>query len=173
MNNKQKNSQGRSAKWGWGILLGMSALLILAGIGWTSGLPQMALENIAEYTNLEPGVFMQGEPSAFAVIAVIARGYGAGYAALGLMALLVALEGYRHGTRWAWTVMWVLAATFAALAGIFLLAGETYVLSLGILSLAVITLVGLLLARKDLSSQAGETGSLMGEKHVGQQSSRP
>lgn len=151
MNDKQRNSQGRSAKWGWGILLGMSALLTLAGLNWIFGLPQMALDNIAEYTSLEPGIFMQGEPSAFDVIAVIARGYGAGYAALGLMALLVALEGYRHGTRWSWTVMWVLAATFAALAGIFLLAGETYALSLGILFLAVITLVGLLLAREGLA----------------------
>ena len=51
------------------------------------------------------------------------RGYGAGYAALGLMALLVALEGYRNGTRWAWMVMWVLVLAYASIAGIFLLAG--------------------------------------------------
>ncbi len=43
--------------------------------------------------------------------------------------------------------MWVLAAAFATLAGIFLVAGESYTLSLGILSFAVITLAGLLLAR--------------------------
>ncbi len=147
----QKNIQSRRAKLGWGILLGMSALLIFAGSGWLFSLPQMALENIAEYANLEPGVFMQGEPSAFDVIAVIARGYGAGYIALGLIALLIALEGYRRGTRWAWRVMWVLAATFAALAGIFMLAGESYALNFGILSFAVITLVGLLLARKGLA----------------------
>lgn len=147
----QENIQSRRAKLGWGILLGMSALLIFAGSGWLFSLPHMALENIAEYANLEPGVFMQGEPSAFDVIAVIARGYGAGYIALGLMALLIALEGYRRGTRWAWRVMWVLAATFAALAGIFMLAGESYALNLGILSFAVITLVGLLLARKGLA----------------------
>jgi hypothetical protein len=148
MNNNQEYIRPRSVKFGWGILLGMSALLTLAGVSWFLGLPQMALDNIAEYANLDPGVFMQGEPSAFDVIAVIARGYGAGYTALGLLALLVALEGYRNGTRWAWTVMWILTAAFAALAGIFLLAGETYALGLGILSLAVITLVGLLLARK-------------------------
>lgn len=148
METNQGNNQSRTAKWGWGILLGMSALLIFAGSGWLFSLPQMALENIAEYANLEPGVFMQGEPSAFDVVTVIARGYGAGYVALGLMALLVALEGYRRGTRWAWKVMWVLAATFASLAGIFMLAGESYALSLGILSFALITLVGLLLARK-------------------------
>jgi hypothetical protein len=151
MKTNQEISQGRTAKWGWGILIGMSALLILAGISWLLGLPQMALENIAEYANLDPSVFMRGEPSAFDIIAVIARGYGVGYAALGLMALLVALEGYWNGSWWAWRVMWVLVAAFAALAEIFLLAGESYVLSLGILSFAVITLVGLLLARKELA----------------------
>jgi hypothetical protein len=147
----QNNNQSRTAKWGWVILLAMSALLTIAGLSWLFSLPQMALGNIAEYASLDPGVFMQGVPSAFDVITLIARGYGAGYTALGLMALLVALEGYRRGTRWAWTVMWVFAATFAALAGIFLLAGETYALSLGILSFAAITLVGLLLARRGLA----------------------
>ena len=132
-------------------MLGMSALLILAGIGWLFNLPQMALENIAEYSSFDPGVFRQGQPSAFDVITVIARGYGAGYAILGLMALLVSVEGYRNGTRWSWMVMWVLAAAFAALAGTFLLAGESYALSLGILALALVTLVGLLLARKGLA----------------------
>jgi hypothetical protein len=151
MMTKQHTNQNRTAKLGWGILVGMSALLILAGFGWLLGLPQMAADNIAEHARLDPGIFMQGDPSALDVIAVIARGYGAGYLALGVMALLVALEGYRNGLRWSWRVMWVLAAAFAALAVIFLLAGETYALSLGILSLAVIALVGLLLARQGLA----------------------
>ncbi|HSG14799.1 MAG TPA: hypothetical protein VLE70_00575 [Anaerolineae bacterium] len=138
------------SKVGWIILIGMSALLIFAGLGWFFGLPQMELDNIVEYANLDTSVFMQGEPSAFDVITVVARGYGVGYAALGLMAGLVALEGYRNGSRWAWGVMWVLAAAFAALAGTFFLAGESYVLSLGILSFAVIAVVGLLMARKGL-----------------------
>jgi len=151
METNRENRRTKTAKWGWGILLVMSALLMLAGLGWLLSLPQMALDNIAEYAGFEPGVFMQGEPSAFDVIAVITRGYGAGYVVLGLMALLVALEGYRNSTRWAWMVMWVLVLAYAALAGIFLLAGESYALSLGVLSLAVITLVGLLLARKGVA----------------------
>jgi hypothetical protein len=61
----------------------MSALLTLAGPSWIFGLPQMTLDNTTEYTSLEPGIFMQGEPSAFDVIAMIARGYGAGYTTLG------------------------------------------------------------------------------------------
>lgn len=151
MGTNRENKRSKTAKWGWGILLGMSALLILAGIGWYFSLPEMALENIAERTSLEPDGFMVGKPSAFDIITLIARGYGAGYAILGLMALLVALEGYRNGTGWAWMAMWVLELAYVAIADIFLLAGETYALSFGVLALAVITLVGLLLARKGIA----------------------
>lgn len=148
MGTTQEYRQTRTARWGWGILLVMSTLLILAGTGWYFSLPEMALENISERTNLGPDGFMLGKPSAFDIITLIARGYGAGYAVLGLMALLVALDGFRNGRRWTWMAMWVLVLAYAAIAVIFLLAGETYALSLGVLSLAVITVVGQLLARK-------------------------
>jgi hypothetical protein len=160
MNDNREYGRTRSERFGWGILLVMSALLMLAGISWFITLPELALGNIAERTSLEPAGFMAG--GAFGVITMIARGYGAGYAVLGLMALLVSLEGYRNGTRWAWTVMWALVLAYAALAGTFLLAGESYALSLGILSFALAALAGLLLARKDLSSPSGETVSLKG-----------
>jgi len=149
----EAKSQSRAARWGWGILLGVSALLILVGLNWYFGLPEMALENIAERTSLEPDGFMVGKPSAFDIITLIARGYGAGYVALGLMALLIALEGYRNGTRWAWRIMWVLVLAYTAIAGIFLLAGETYVLSFGVLAFAVIAVVGLLLSSKKLGGR--------------------
>jgi hypothetical protein len=151
MGTNRENKRFKTAKWGWGILLGMSALLILAGTGWYFSLPEMALESIADRTSLEPDGFMVGKPSAFDIITLIGRGYGAGYVALGLMALLVALEGYRNSSRWAWMTMWVLVLAYAAIAGTFLVSGETYALSFGILSFAVVTLVGLLLARKGLT----------------------
>jgi hypothetical protein len=143
----EAKSQSRAAKWGWGILMGVSALLMLAGLGWYFSLPQMLLENIVEYASLEPGVLTQGEPSAFDVIALIARGYGAGYAGLGLLGLIVGVEGYRNGTRWAWIAMWVLVFALMAIAGIFMLAGDN-VPGLGSLALAVVALVGMLLARR-------------------------
>jgi hypothetical protein len=160
MDINRENRRTKTSKWGWGILLGVSVLLTLLGIFWYMGLPEMALENIAERTSLGPDGFMMGDSSAFDIITLIARGYGAGYAALGLMALLVALEGYRNGTRWAWRVMWVLVLAYATIAGIFLLAGETYALSLGVLGIAVVALFGLLLAHKGLSLPAGEMDSL-------------
>ncbi|HEY1408360.1 MAG TPA: hypothetical protein VF434_05420 [Promineifilum sp.] len=148
----EATSRPRAAKWGWGILLGVSVLLTLAGLFWTMQLPEMLLENIAERTALEPDGFLEGSPSAFDVITLIARNFGAGYAALGLLALLVGLEGYRNGSRWAWTAMWVLVAAFTALAVSFTLAaGRVYGPDVGFLALAVITLAGLLLARKGLA----------------------
>jgi len=152
MVNQQGISQSRSAKVGWIILLVLSAFLILAGVGWFGMLPQMMSENIAEYANLDPGVLTQGSPSAMDVITIITRGYGAAYALLGLLALLIALEGYRNGTRWAWMVMWILVAAYIAIGGIFFMGGESYALSLPILFIALIAAVGLLLARKGLSS---------------------
>jgi len=140
-------SESRAAKVGWGLLMGVSALLMLAGVSWYFSLPQMLLENIAEYGNVETGNLIQGEPSAFDVITLIARGYGAGYAALGLLGLLVALEGYRNGTRWAWIAMWVLVLAYVAIAGIFMLPGD-YAPGLGSVALAVLALVGMLLARR-------------------------
>jgi len=144
-------NESRLAKIGWVILLGVSVLVLLAGAGWYFGLPQMALENIAERTSLAPDAFKLGDSSAFDVITVIARGYGLGYAALGLLAFLVGLEGYRNGSGWVWRAMWVLVATFAAMAITFMLAGETFALSFSILVLGIVALAGLLLARTGLA----------------------
>lgn len=143
-----QTDQSRASKWGWGILLGLSALLALAGVNWFMTLPDLALDNIAERTSLEPAGFMIGETSAFDVITLIARGYGAGYAALGLFALIIALEGCRHGTRWAWMAMWVFVAACAALA--FTMGAEPF--GLVIFFFAAAALVGQLLARRGLAS---------------------
>jgi len=152
----KKNTQSKTRSWlhkvGWGILLALSILMTLAGLSWFTMLPEMASENIAKYGNLEPGYFLQGNP-AFEIITMIARGYGAGYAALGLMAFLVGLEGYRNGTRWAWTAMWVFVLAFAVLGGTFVLAGESNALSFGILLPAGIAALCLLLVRKSLASR--------------------
>ena len=144
-------NRSRLSTIGWAILLGVSILLILVGAFWYFGLPNMALENIAERTSLAPDEFKLGESSAFDVITMIARGYGIGYAFLGLLAFLVGLAGYRNGSRWAWRAMWVLVATFVAIAISFMLAGERATVSLGILVIGIVALVGLLLARTGLA----------------------
>lgn len=151
MKTNHENGRSRTAKLGWGILLGLSALLVFAGINWYVSLSQMTLENISDRTSLEPDGFMTGDPSAFDVITLVGRGYGTGYTALGLFAALVALEGYRKHSRWAWKAMWVLAVLFIVIAINFTLAaGELYAPSFGGLVLAALALIGLLLARRGL-----------------------
>jgi hypothetical protein len=66
--------------------------------------------------------------------------------AFGLLAFMVALEGFRRGPRWTWTAAWVLLAALVAV-GLIELPGFGIVL----LILAGITLVGQLLARRGLS----------------------
>lgn len=149
----EAKTQSRAAKWGWGILLVMSALMMLAGIFWYMELPEMTLENIAERTSLEPDGFMVGEPSAFDVITLVTRNSSVYAVALGFFALLVAWQGHRYGSRWAWTTMWILVAAFTAIAVNFTLAaGRIYAPSFGLFAFAVIALVGLLLARRGLEA---------------------
>lgn len=138
----------RSGKWGWIILLAVSTLMFLGGLFFLFELPMMALSNIAEPAGLAESAFQQGTPSSLDVITLIARNYAIGFAALGLLALLVGLEGYRHGTHWAWLAMWVLVAAIAAMGANFLLIGGVYGASVGYLALAVVALAGQLLAAR-------------------------
>lgn len=69
------------------------------------------------------------------------------FMSFGLLALMVALEGFRHGSRWAWYATWVLVAATVAI-GILNRAGFGVVL----LGLTAIALVGQLLARRGLAS---------------------
>ncbi|GAA2022050.1 hypothetical protein GCM10009819_00720 [Agromyces tropicus] len=153
MRTQTRDARTRTARIGWGLLLVMSALLTLAGIMWTVILPGTALDNIAEFAGTTPEALMP----AYGIITLIARGYGAGFACTGLMALLVAAEGFRHGTRWAWATGWVVVLAYAAIAWTFLAAGERVELSLGVLSLGVVAAVGLLLAGRDAVDRRSRT----------------
>ena len=61
-----------------------------------------------------------------------------------VLSLLVALEGYRHGSRWAWYASWVLVITLIAI-GI-LEIGSPF--GIGLFVMAAITIAGGLLARR-------------------------
>ena len=87
----------RGTQIAWWLLILLSALLFLAGVGWLVSLPEMMLENIAEYGNVELSALTNGNPSAFDIITLIARGYGLGFSAVGLLGVLLALAGKRNG----------------------------------------------------------------------------
>ena len=135
----EAKSQSRAAKWGWGILLVLSTLLILNGVTWFFTGPRLSW--IEELGILEE--FRQAYPVIAENYATNARQVALWYMSFGLLALLVALEGFRNGSRWAWYATWVLVAALAAV-GVLYLTGFGVVM----LGLAVIALVAQLLARR-------------------------
>jgi hypothetical protein len=149
MINAEVNTQPRLAKLGWGILLVVSALLVLNGLGWFFAGPNSSLSSMAENTGVTVIEFEQAYPSAATSITANARLVALWFMAFGLLALIVALEGFRRGTRWAWNATWVLVATITAV-GLGELPG---VFGIALLGVAAMTLLGQLLARTGLSSR--------------------
>ena len=150
MNVTQVSSRPNVAKWGWGILLVVSALLVLNGV---------ALYFIsASPTTFEQdtGVSMAAVRQAFPTVAdhVVREGQiiSVLLASMGLMAVVVALEGYRVGNRWAWMAMWILVGMLAFFAFGFLVSADRPDIGGFYLLLVAVTLVGQLLARTGLSS---------------------
>ena len=147
---KREGEQSKTAKWGWGILLVVSALLILNGAGWffMGG----SLATFEQGTGVSLAEFRQAYPTVAHSIAVNARQVAIWFMAFGALALLVALEGYRHGSRWAWNAAWVLVAAPAAV-GINVLAGGESAFGFGIMAVAAVALAGQLLARRGLAAR--------------------
>jgi len=141
---QREQTQSRTAKWGWGILIAISALLILNGAGWFFMGPSLAFFELDTGVSLE--AFRAAYPTVARNIATNARQVAIWFLAFGALALLVALEGYRHNSRWAWNAAWVLVAAPAAV-GINVLAGGEGAFGFGILAVAAVALAGQLLAR--------------------------
>jgi hypothetical protein len=106
-----------AGRWGWRILVVVSALLLLNGV---------ALYVIIVDTHTE-------------------RTIGVLLAAFAALALAVAFEGLRHGSRWAWHASWVTVASLAAV-GLHSLRGDRMDLPVWYLSLSAIALAGQLMA---------------------------
>lgn len=150
MNKTSSQVQSRAAKWGWGILIAVSALLVVNGVGlyFLSASPAIFEQ--------DTGVPMAEVSRAYPTVAnqVVREGQNVAILStcFGLLALVVALEGFRHGTRWAWNAAWVLVA-WPVVGGF-----QTLVvngrLDLGgfFVAFGVIALVGQLLARRGLAA---------------------
>lgn len=119
----RENGLPRAARWGWGLLVTLSALLALNGL--------MLYFFIADSYLMRTVSLME--------------------IGLGLLALVVAWEGFRQGTRWAWRAIWVLVALLAAL-GLHILLGGDIGVSVWYLSLAAVALLGQLLAGRGFST---------------------
>jgi hypothetical protein len=117
MTSANEPSQSRTAKWGWGILLVVSALLVLNGAFL---------------------FFYEQEGQTLWIV----------LASFGLLALVVSVEGFRHGSRWAWNALWVLVGMLAVVGVRALVGGESF--GLWYLFIAAMGLVGQLLASRGL-----------------------
>lgn len=123
MKDPKNFSKPRMAKVGWGLLLGLNGLLIADGAAWFFVGPDI----------------------------IHARLVAVWFMAFGVLALLVALEGYRNGSRWAWNASWVSVAALAALGTVEATMDPSSYFGLVLLGASGLTVVGLLLARKGLA----------------------
>jgi len=147
-----KTNQSRASKWGWSILLVISALLVLNGIVWLFVGPNMSLSYTEEISGTPPTDFRQAYPAIADHMGRNARQVAIWITAFGLLALNAAVEGFRNGSRWAWNAMWVFVAAPAAIGVNYSAAGELGFDNVGMFAVAAVALVGQLLARRGLAS---------------------
>jgi hypothetical protein len=137
-----------SRRVGWWILVVVSALVLLNGVTWFFMGPGAMVSYTAETSGMSAEVYEQTFPEAAAHQARNTRQVAVWWAAFGAMALIVSIEGLRHGTRWAWNAMW---AEPAALIGIGLVytfgVGQLAIDNIGFGSIGVVALIGQILAR--------------------------
>jgi hypothetical protein len=149
MNNVVEGTQTRTQKWGWGALLVISALLALNGVGlyFISASPStfeqdtgVPIDEVREaFPSVADHVVREGQ-----IISILLAG-------LGLLALMVALAGYRQGSRWAWNTMWVLVGLLAVLTVWTIAVGGRFDIGGFYLVMAVVTLAGQLLAGRGMA----------------------
>lgn len=156
--NVVEKSQTRIHKIGWGILVVISALFVLNGVGWFFSGPGMNISYLESSRGVPMEEFIRSYPAVDQHLARNARQLSVWMAAFGLLALMVALEGYRHGTRWAWYATWILVAAPLAVGLIYLPGGELGFANLGLFAIAGMTILGQILAGSGLSQSVGESG---------------
>lgn len=140
-------ARSATSRWGWGILIGVSALLALNGVALyfissqaetfeqDTGVPVEEVE--ATFPTVVDQVVHQGE-----LLALLLGG-------MGLIALVLSVGGYGDNARLARNAMWVLALTLAG-AGAIVISGDSVGLGVAYLVVAVLVVVGLVLARPGL-----------------------
>lgn len=136
----EARNQSRLARIGWGFLVVICVLLVFNGILWFFVGPGIDRGGVS----MEE--FSQTYPELASTMANNARQVAFWYMAFGSLALLVALEGFRHGSRWAWYSMWIMVVLLAAI-GILYRDGFGVI----ILVLAVIALVCEMVTGRQLS----------------------
>lgn len=151
------------ARWGWGILLVVTALLILNGLAWLFVGPEIELDEMAAALAMPTSEFEQTHPAAVDFVVRQTRQVAVWYVSFGLLALFVILAGFRRGAHWAWKAGWVLVAALAAV-GLEQLVGGGASFAYAMLALAGITIIGQLLVRADLEYPGADETSGPGRR---------
>lgn len=148
----EARQQTRAAKIGWGLLMLVSGLYALNGIGWFFAGPDSVVANLAERLGTTAADLESSFPEAAFGEGREARWVAIYLTSIGAMSFIAALNGYRRGTRWAWHVTWVFVATIAAVAANGMTDGELGFFVIGVLVLLAIAIVGQLLAGRGASA---------------------
>lgn len=144
MTTMKKTGISRYSQWGWGILLLVSAFLVLNGVGWFFMGP--SLSTFEQDTGVPLAEFQGAYPTAAELISLQARNTAILLAGFGLLALAATLAGRRRSAGWPWWAGWAVVATLAGIGLSELAAGATF--GLFYLLLGAVALVGQLLARR-------------------------
>ncbi|MDX1449487.1 MAG: hypothetical protein R3246_10555 [Acidimicrobiia bacterium] len=151
-----KEHGSRAARWGWGIILATASLMAVNGVGWIFFGPDAVVSDTAGNIGISVAEFGERYPGLVDEITVNQYQVAIYLMALGATGFMAASAGYRMRYRWAWRITWVLVAIPVALVVSGLAAGFGVGGFLAVmLPLALIALVGQLLAGSDLVEQGG------------------
>lgn len=139
-----QQNQSRASRWGWGLLLVISAFLVLNGAGWFFVGPSLA--TFEQDTGIALDAFRAAYPAAAELQALQARNTAILLMGLGLLALAAVLAGRRGEAEWARRSGWAFVATLLGVGLSELAAGAVF--GLVYLGLGLIALVGQVLARR-------------------------
>lgn len=142
----ERMGETRARNVGWALLIIVSGLLILDGVVWFFIGPKIMW--FQDVTGVPLSTFRSQYPLVADHMASSARQVAIWMTAFGVLALTIGVEGFRHSSRWAWIAGWIVAAFMAVLAVNYAYAGENAPV-LGIFfGGALLSAVGLLLARR-------------------------
>jgi hypothetical protein len=138
----------RASNWGWGILITLSVLVALNGVGWFFIGP--GLSTFEQDTGVLLAEFERAYPTVAELLSLQARNTAILLAGFGMLAMAVALAGRSGGPGWPRWASWAFVATLASVGLSELVAGAIF--GLFYLALAVVAMVGQVLARRGMTS---------------------
>jgi hypothetical protein len=153
MNNVIVRSNTRLHKWGWGILLILSAFMFVQGVAGYFIIKSPGI--LDQFIGAQMSEVRQSYPTVADQVVRQADNFSILSAGFGLLAFVMAWEGLRHNARWAWNAYWIVIGTLAAIAFNTLVRdGKLDTLAFFYIVVAV---VGQLLAHRGLRSPSDAT----------------